>query len=92
MEAAAPNLMSAVLRAVNSVLPANHALERRKGSEIEGLGSVGVTAGASAPEALVEEVINAFRDRFDVKLETVTTALERIAFNVPRELRPNSAA
>jgi 4-hydroxy-3-methylbut-2-enyl diphosphate reductase len=60
--------------------------------DIEGLGSVGVTAGASAPEALVEEVIAAFRDRFDVKLETVTTALERIAFNVPRELRPNSAA
>jgi len=61
-------------------------------TDIEGLGSVGVTAGASAPEALVEEVIAAFRDRFDVKLETVTTALERIAFNVPRELRPNSAA
>ncbi|MTD94460.1 4-hydroxy-3-methylbut-2-enyl diphosphate reductase [Hyphomicrobium sp. xq] len=60
--------------------------------DIEGLGSVGVTAGASAPETLVEEVIDAFRDRFDVKLETVTTALERIAFNVPRELRPNSAA
>jgi 4-hydroxy-3-methylbut-2-en-1-yl diphosphate reductase len=47
-----------------------------------------VTAGASAPEALVEEVIDAFRARFDVTLETVTTALERIAFNVPRELRP----
>ena len=47
-----------------------------------------MTAGASAPETLVEEVIDAFRDRFDVKLETVTTALERIAFNVPRELRP----
>jgi 4-hydroxy-3-methylbut-2-enyl diphosphate reductase len=61
-------------------------------AEITGLSSVGVTAGASAPEALVEEVIDAFRDRFDVKLETVTTALERIAFNVPRELRPVSAA
>ena len=61
-------------------------------ADLEGLGSVGVTAGASAPETLVEEVIDAFRDRFDVKLETVTTALERIAFNVPRELRPDSAA
>jgi 4-hydroxy-3-methylbut-2-en-1-yl diphosphate reductase len=57
-------------------------------AEIEGIDSVGVTAGASAPEALVEEVIDAFRARFDVTLETVTTALERIAFNVPRELRP----
>jgi 4-hydroxy-3-methylbut-2-en-1-yl diphosphate reductase len=57
-------------------------------AEIEGFEAVGVTAGASAPETLVEEVIDAFRARFEVKLETVTTALERIAFNVPRELRP----
>ncbi len=57
-------------------------------STIEGLSSVGVTAGASAPEKLVEEVIEAFRSRYDVTVETVTTALERIAFNVPRELRP----
>jgi 4-hydroxy-3-methylbut-2-enyl diphosphate reductase len=57
-------------------------------ADIEGIESVGVTAGASAPETLVEAVIDAFRGRFDVKLETITTALERIAFNVPRELRP----
>ncbi len=44
--------------------------------EIEGIDSVGVTAGASAPEELVEEVIDAFRARFDVTFETVTTALE----------------
>jgi 4-hydroxy-3-methylbut-2-enyl diphosphate reductase len=60
--------------------------------ELSGVGSVGITAGASAPETLVEQVIEAFRERFDVKLETVTTALERIAFNVPRELRPAPAA
>ncbi len=54
---------------------------------IEGLQSVGVTAGASAPEALVEEVIDAFKERFEVSLEVVTTATEHIAFNVPRELR-----
>jgi len=59
-------------------------------STIDGLASVGITAGASAPETLVEEVIEAFRARFDVKVETVTTAQERIAFNVPRELRPAS--
>ena len=56
--------------------------------ELEGIEAVGVTAGASAPEKLVEEVIEAFRERYDVTIETVTTALERIAFNVPRELRP----
>lgn len=55
---------------------------------VAGLASVGVTAGASAPEALVEEVIDAFREHFEVRLEVVTTAEEHIAFNVPRELRP----
>jgi 4-hydroxy-3-methylbut-2-enyl diphosphate reductase len=54
---------------------------------VEGLHSIGVTAGASAPEAIVVEVVEAFRERFEVTLEVVTTATERIAFNVPRELR-----
>ncbi len=54
---------------------------------VVGVATVGVTAGASAPEQLVEEVIDAFRERFEVTLETVTTARESIAFNVPRDLR-----
>ncbi len=54
---------------------------------VEGLASVGVTAGASAPEELVEEVIGAFKERFHIALEVITTASEHIAFNVPRELR-----
>jgi 4-hydroxy-3-methylbut-2-enyl diphosphate reductase len=54
---------------------------------VEGLEAVGITAGASAPESLVEEVVEAFRTRFEVTVETVTTAQERIAFNVPRQLR-----
>ncbi len=49
--------------------------------------TVGLTAGASAPEELVEEVIAALRTRFDVTVEDVVTAVENIAFNVPRELR-----
>lgn len=53
----------------------------------EGVAAVGVTAGASAPETLVDEVIAALRARFDIAIEQVTTASERIAFNVPRELR-----
>jgi 4-hydroxy-3-methylbut-2-enyl diphosphate reductase len=53
----------------------------------DGISSVGITAGASAPEALVDEVIAALRERFDVAVDQVTTANERIAFNVPRELR-----
>ncbi|MGI3186359.1 4-hydroxy-3-methylbut-2-enyl diphosphate reductase [Nioella aestuarii] len=54
---------------------------------LEGIGSVGVTAGASAPEILVEEVIDAFRERFDVTVEQVETAVENVEFKVPRVLR-----
>ncbi|MBD3676888.1 MAG: 4-hydroxy-3-methylbut-2-enyl diphosphate reductase [Rhodobacteraceae bacterium] len=54
---------------------------------LEGIRSVGLTAGASAPEVLVNEVIDAFRARFDVTVETVETAQERVEFKVPRVLR-----
>jgi 4-hydroxy-3-methylbut-2-enyl diphosphate reductase len=54
---------------------------------LEGARAVGVTAGASAPELLVNEVIDAFRDRFDLDLEIVETAREDIEFKVPRALR-----
>ncbi|MEZ5817235.1 MAG: 4-hydroxy-3-methylbut-2-enyl diphosphate reductase [Hyphomicrobiaceae bacterium] len=54
---------------------------------LEGVRTLGITAGASAPEVLVDEIIAALGERFDVTLEQVRTAEERIAFNVPRELR-----
>ncbi|MVT00566.1 4-hydroxy-3-methylbut-2-enyl diphosphate reductase [Devosia marina] len=54
--------------------------------------SLGVSAGASAPESLVEEVIDAFAARYEVKVETKTTAEENIAFNIPRVLRNLEAA
>ena len=56
-------------------------------ADFDGVGTLGITAGASAPEELVDEIIGAFRDRFDVTVESVVTTEERIAFNVPRELR-----
>ncbi|MCB2109568.1 MAG: 4-hydroxy-3-methylbut-2-enyl diphosphate reductase [Defluviimonas sp.] len=49
--------------------------------------AVGVTAGASAPEVLVNEVLDAFRARYDVTVELVETARERVEFKVPRVLR-----
>lgn len=52
-----------------------------------GVRSVGLTAGASAPEVLVTEVIDAFRARFDVTVEPVETAVENVEFKVPRILR-----
>ncbi|ETX15733.1 4-hydroxy-3-methylbut-2-enyl diphosphate reductase [Roseivivax halodurans JCM 10272] len=54
---------------------------------LEGIASIGLTAGASAPDVLIEEVIDAFRDRYDVSVETVTTAEEDVEFKVPRVLR-----
>ena len=54
---------------------------------LEGISSLGVTAGASAPEVLVNEVIDAFRTRFDVTVNLVETAQENIEFKVPRILR-----
>ncbi|SIO32971.1 4-hydroxy-3-methylbut-2-enyl diphosphate reductase [Vannielia litorea] len=51
------------------------------------IGVVGVTAGASAPEVLIEEVIDAFRARYEVTVELVETAQERVEFKVPRVLR-----
>jgi 4-hydroxy-3-methylbut-2-enyl diphosphate reductase len=53
----------------------------------DGITRLGVTAGASAPEVLVDEIIDAFKARFQAKVETVTTAEEAIAFKLPRELR-----
>ncbi|AUH34452.1 4-hydroxy-3-methylbut-2-enyl diphosphate reductase [Paracoccus tegillarcae] len=54
---------------------------------MSGVRAVGVTAGASAPEVLVNEVIDAFRARFDVTVEVVETAQENVEFKVPRVLR-----
>ena len=54
---------------------------------LEGARAVGITAGASAPEVLVEEVVDAFRDRFAVDVEEVVTAREAVEFKVPRVLR-----
>jgi 4-hydroxy-3-methylbut-2-en-1-yl diphosphate reductase len=54
---------------------------------LDGIRTVGVTAGASAPEVLVNEVIDAFRARFDTTVELVETAQETVEFKVPRILR-----
>ncbi len=50
--------------------------------------TLGITAGASAPEVLVEEIMDAFAERFELAIETVSTADESVFFPLPRELRP----
>ena len=54
---------------------------------LEGIRALGITAGASAPEVLVNEVIDAFRARFEVTVRPVVTAEEHVEFKVPRVLR-----
>ncbi len=54
---------------------------------ISGARAVAVTAGASAPEVLVDEVVDAFRDRYKLTVELVETARENVEFKVPRVLR-----
>lgn len=54
---------------------------------LDGIRAVGITAGASAPEVLVNEVIDAFRARYDTTVELVETAQENVEFKVPRVLR-----
>lgn len=53
--------------------------------------SLGITAGASAPEILVEEIIDAFAERYAVSVESVSTADESVFFPLPRELREQAA-
>lgn len=54
---------------------------------LDGARAVGLTAGASAPEVLVNEVIDAFAARYTLTRELVETAVERVEFKVPRVLR-----
>lgn len=54
---------------------------------LDGIKSVGITAGASAPDVLVQEVVDAFSKRYEVTVETVETARENVSFKVPRILR-----
>jgi 4-hydroxy-3-methylbut-2-enyl diphosphate reductase len=54
---------------------------------LDGIKSIGITAGASAPEVLINEVIDAFKARYEVTVEQVETAVENVEFKVPRVLR-----
>ena len=55
-------------------------------SDFAGVKTVGLSAGASAPEILVDDVIDALRTRYEIAIEETTVTREDVAFNVPREL------
>jgi 4-hydroxy-3-methylbut-2-en-1-yl diphosphate reductase len=56
-------------------------------AKLQGLKTVGLTAGASAPEILVNEIIDAFRAHYEVTVEKVVLRDENVSFKLPRELR-----
>ena len=56
-------------------------------THLSAIRTLGVTAGASAPEVLVEQIIDAFAERYAIEVETVSTTTETMFFPLPRELR-----
>jgi 4-hydroxy-3-methylbut-2-enyl diphosphate reductase len=68
----------------------------QRGSDIdwrwlEGVGTLGLSAGASAPEVLVKEVIDAIAEKYNVAVETRSLTEENVVFNIPRVLREEAA-
>jgi 4-hydroxy-3-methylbut-2-enyl diphosphate reductase len=70
---------------------AKHAMLIQRAADIDwkalaGVTTVALSAGASAPEVLVDEVIAAFRERYTLELEEVTVTREDVEFKLPRAL------
>lgn len=53
-------------------------------------GAMGLTAGASAPENLVQDIVRAAKDRFQVRIEDVEVTREDVVFRLPRVLDPDA--
>ncbi|MBB5689190.1 4-hydroxy-3-methylbut-2-enyl diphosphate reductase [Roseomonas alkaliterrae] len=86
----APNSSNSVrLREVAERAGAPRAVMVQRGADLDpaiadGCATVGITAGASAPEVLVQEVLARLRERFAVTTEEVTVAVETVTFRAPR--------
>jgi 4-hydroxy-3-methylbut-2-enyl diphosphate reductase len=70
--------------AISVLVPDVEAIDWR---QFEGIGSLAITAGASAPEILVERILDGFAERFTITVETLTTSDESMFFPLPRALR-----
>ncbi len=85
----APNSSNSVrLREVAEQAGAPRAIMVQRGAELDpaladGCATVGITAGASAPEVLVQEVVARLAERFDVTTEDVAVAIEDVTFRMP---------
>jgi 4-hydroxy-3-methylbut-2-en-1-yl diphosphate reductase len=59
---------------------------------LEGVETVGITSGASAPEELVERLVELFRERGDADVSELRTVDEDVRFMLPKEIREELAA
>jgi 4-hydroxy-3-methylbut-2-enyl diphosphate reductase len=83
------NSMRLVEVARNTGCPRAHLVQRASDIDwqwLDGVKRLGITAGASAPEVLVEEVIEACRQRFDVAIDEIKVTQENVVFKLPRAL------
>ncbi|MBI3433553.1 MAG: 4-hydroxy-3-methylbut-2-enyl diphosphate reductase [Proteobacteria bacterium] len=74
-----------------------HAVLLQSAAEIDwsrfgAIARLGITAGASAPEVLVEEILDAFALRYALRVDTVSVIEEEVFFPLPRHLRDTEAA
>lgn len=82
---------------VGSSYGADKSMLVQRGSDIdwqwlEGVETLGLTAGASAPDVLVDEVIEAISKKYNVTVETKSLIEENVVFNIPRVLREGAKA
>ena len=61
-------------------------------TQLQNLKMIGITAGASAPEILVNEIVDAFHAHYEVTVENVVLREENVSFKLPRELRAKAIA
>ena len=81
--------------ALQSGARTSHRIDRAtelKDEWFEGVSTVGVTSGASVPEILVRDLLDALADRGYVDVEEVRTATEDLMFSLPREIRADMKA
>jgi 4-hydroxy-3-methylbut-2-en-1-yl diphosphate reductase len=58
---------------------------------LEGATSVGITAGASAPDTLVEELVEKLREKTDIELEVLPGVTENVRFRMPKQLNDTTS-
>jgi 4-hydroxy-3-methylbut-2-enyl diphosphate reductase len=88
----APNSSNSVrLREVAERAGCGRAIMVQRGRDLDlsliaGIGTLGISAGASAPEILVDEVVSRLREAFEVTIEEVVVAEEHVVFKLPAAL------